>query len=409
MSEEFSRAEVISGVARRRRFTAEQKLAIVAETMQPGMSISYVARSHGLSPSLVFRWRRLMTDGGREAVRADDDVVPAAEARRLEERVRALERQLGRKTLEVEILKEALDLARGKKTDLAVQLAAGGRFPVKAVTETLGVARSNVVERVKAARPKRGPQIREGDLELTADIRRPVDERPTYGYRRIAALLRRERRTAEEPSVNAKRVYRLMKKNGLLLARHSGRRLARRHEGEVATPRSNIRWCSDALEFSCWNGEVVRVAFALDCHDREVIGWTATTAGISGEMIRDMMVECVETRFGSPRAPERIQWLTDNGSTYAAAKTIDMALALNLEPCFTPVESPESNGLAEAFVKTFKRDYVRVNPIPDAATAIAAVRDWMEDYNTVHPHSRLGYRSPREYLRAMSQPTACPV
>ena len=59
-----------------------------------------------------------------------------------------------------------------------------------------------------------------------------------------------------------------------------------------------------------------------------------------------------------------------------------MALALNLEPCFTPVESPESNGMAEAFVRTFKRDYVHVNPIPDAATALAVVAGWMEDYNT---------------------------
>ena len=115
MSDTFSRMEIITGVARRRRFTTEQKLAVVAETMQPGLSISYVARRHGLSPSLVFRWRRLMTEGGQEAVRADDDVVPAADARRLEERIRELERQLGRKTLEVELLKEALDLARTKK------------------------------------------------------------------------------------------------------------------------------------------------------------------------------------------------------------------------------------------------------------------------------------------------------
>ncbi len=118
MSDTFSRIEIISGVARRRRFTTEQKLAVVAETMQPGMSISYVARRHGLSPSLVFRWRRLMTEGGQEAVRADDDVVPAADVRRLEERVRELERQLGRKTLEVEILKEALDTSRSKKVTL---------------------------------------------------------------------------------------------------------------------------------------------------------------------------------------------------------------------------------------------------------------------------------------------------
>jgi transposase len=115
MSDTFSKIEVISGIARRRRFTTEQKLAIVAESMQPGMSMSYVARQHGLLPSLVFRWRRLMSEGGREAIRADDEVVPAAEARRLEERVRDLERLLGKKTMEVEILNEALDLARSKK------------------------------------------------------------------------------------------------------------------------------------------------------------------------------------------------------------------------------------------------------------------------------------------------------
>jgi transposase len=114
MSDTFSKVEVITGVARRRRFSTDLKLAVVAETMQPGMSISYVARRHGLSPSLVFRWRRLMSEGGREAVRADDDGVPAAELRRLEE----LERLLGRKTMENEILKEALDLARAKKAIL---------------------------------------------------------------------------------------------------------------------------------------------------------------------------------------------------------------------------------------------------------------------------------------------------
>jgi hypothetical protein len=67
-------------------------------------------------------------------------------------------------------------------------------------------------------------------------------------------------------------------------------------------------------------------------------------------------------------------------------------VALNLVPGFTPVESPESNGMAEAFVRTFKRDYVRINPIPDAAAALALVDRWMEDYNTVHPHSRLGFQ-----------------
>jgi transposase InsO family protein len=94
------------------------------------------------------------------------------------------------------------------------------------------------------------PQIRPGDVELTTDIRRLVDQRPTYGYRRIAALLKRERRSAGQDPVNVKRVYRLMKKHGLLLERHTGRRSPRDHDGQVIAIRSNIRWCSDALEFT---------------------------------------------------------------------------------------------------------------------------------------------------------------
>ena len=168
MSETFSKVEVITGVARRRRFTTEQKLSVVSETLQPGMSISYVARRHGLSPSLVFRWRRLMSEGGKQAVRADEDVVAASEVRRLEERVRELERLLGRKTMEVEILKEALDLARIKKPTL-LSRSQLRRIPVKRVAETLGVARSNLIERAAGKRPKRGPQTRAGDAQLTSD------------------------------------------------------------------------------------------------------------------------------------------------------------------------------------------------------------------------------------------------
>ena len=126
MSDAFSKVEVISGVARRRRFSTELKLAVVAETMQPGMSISYVALPSRGSPSLVFRWRRLMSEGGKEAVRADDEVVAASEVRRREERVRELERLLGRKTMEVEILKEALELARAKKPILLSHSSAPG-------------------------------------------------------------------------------------------------------------------------------------------------------------------------------------------------------------------------------------------------------------------------------------------
>jgi len=88
---------------------------VVREAAQPGMTVSYIARKHGISPSLVFRWRRLMAEGGKEAIKADEQVVSSAEVRALEKRIRELERVLGKKTLENEILREAVKVAHEKK------------------------------------------------------------------------------------------------------------------------------------------------------------------------------------------------------------------------------------------------------------------------------------------------------
>ncbi len=107
--------EIITDGGRRRRWTAAEKLRIVEETLDERASISVVARRNGVAPNLVYRWRRLMLEGGAVAVSDDNDVTSNRVVREMEGRIRELERQLGRKTMEVEILKEALDKARPKK------------------------------------------------------------------------------------------------------------------------------------------------------------------------------------------------------------------------------------------------------------------------------------------------------
>jgi transposase InsO family protein len=98
------------------------------------------------------------------------------------------------------------------------------------------------------------------------------------------------------------------------------------------------------------------VAFSLNCCDRELISYVATIGGISNETICDLMIQSVENRFGSvDNAPHRIEWLSDNGSCYTAKQTRDFADLLGLICCTTPVLSLQSNGMAEAFIKTFKR------------------------------------------------------
>ena len=89
-----------------------------------------------------------------------------------------------------------------------------------------------------------------------------------------------------------------MGNHAMLLEKHTAVRKGRLHDGKVTVMRSNLRWCSDGLEFTCWNGEVIRLAFIIDAFDREIIAWVAISGGgISGEMIRDMMLDCVERRF----------------------------------------------------------------------------------------------------------------
>jgi transposase len=107
--------EVITGVERRRRWTPEQKLEWVRRTLEPGMSVSLVAREAGISASQLFQWRKAYTEGSLVAVGANEPVVPASDLQEAMRRIKQLEAALGRKTLENDILKEAVDFAKAKK------------------------------------------------------------------------------------------------------------------------------------------------------------------------------------------------------------------------------------------------------------------------------------------------------
>jgi len=93
----------------------------------------------------------------------------------------------------------------------------------------------------------------------------------------------------------------------------------------------------------------------------------------------------------------------DNGRAYTAEAPHIFAQQLGLKSCFIPFKSPQSNGMSDAFVKTFKRDDVRVNPLPDAETVLSLIGDWIDDYNENRPHSGLKWKSPRAFIRAKTE------
>lgn len=138
-----------------------------------------------------------------------------------------------------------------------------------------------------------------------------------------------------------------------------------------------MRWCSDGFEFGCDNGEKLRVTFALDCCDREAIDWAASTGGYDSSTVQDVMLRSVEKRFGDRLPDTAVQWLTDNGSAYTTYET-------------------------RRFVKTMKEDYIAFMPKPDVRTALRNLAAAFTHYNENHPHSALGYHSPREYRQRTS-------
>jgi putative transposase len=220
-----------------------------------------------------------------------------------------------------------------------------------AICAVLGIPRRSAYY---VARPRpAGRYQRADDGMILQQIRAVTNSRATYGYRRVWAIVNRTFRTG----YNRKRIRRVMQLHGLMLAPRVHRRLGRPHLGQIRQPASNQRWCSDVFLIPCWSGEVVSVAFAIDCHDREVPAYVASPRPLTGADIRTLMDRTLWARFGEAalKAPHAIQWLSDNGPQYTATATVLYAHELGLVPITTPAYSPESNGLAEAFVGTFKR------------------------------------------------------
>jgi putative transposase len=264
--------------------------------------------------------------------------------------------------------------------------------PMSRIARVLGIGRA-------AAYRERGPRAsryhRRDDSLVYQQLKSVLRERGSYGYRRATILVNR----AFGAGYNRKRIQRVMRLTGLALAvrRRTGNR--RPHRGTVAMPGSNQRWCSDKMTIVCWNGEAVELAFALDCHDREALAVVAEARGITGGDVRRLIRQAVFARFGTQPPTEPIQWLSDNEAIYTALETVIQAERLGLTPITTPVASPESNGIAEAFVHTLRRDYLDGADRSSAERILEHIPAWIADYNANAPHSSLGMKSPLEYRR----------
>ncbi|EEN2845723.1 transposase [Salmonella enterica] len=200
--------------------------------------------------------------------------------------------------------------------------------------------------------------------------------------------------TVAIPAVNARRVYRVMRKHNLLLLYDKPLWPHREHNDKIAVAESNQRWCSDGFESGCDDGEKLRLTFTLNCCNREAIDRATNTGGYDSTTVQDVMPGAVEKRFvGAPEQGCAVRIMVQS----IPRMTRGFATDLNPEACTTAVSSPQSNGMVGRFVNTMKEDCIAFMPKPNVRTSLQSPVVAFSHYNENHPHSAPGYHSPGEY------------
>jgi len=261
------------------------------------------------------------------------------------------------------------------------------------VCRVLGVARSALAERLVTGRP--AVRLAEPLVERIAEL---IGAYPTFGYRRLWAMLRRE-----GVVVNRKAVYRVLKLKGWFVNQRT-RTPRPRARGLVSrAPASNLRWAMDVTHIPCGRDGWAHLAVVIDCHDREVIGFEFARRGRAREAERALEEACIR-RFGTLRPSGATPVLrSDNGLIFQSRRFRAACRDYRLAQEYITPYTPEQNGLIERFFRSLKEECAWQHNFQSFDEARRAVGQWIAWYNEGRPHQSLRYLSPTEYRAQQAQ------
>jgi len=240
------------------------------------------------------------------------------------------------------------------------------------------------------------------DGALAARIERLIELYPTYGYRRLWALLR----FGEGIRVNRKAVYRLLAIKGWLVHQRSATPRPRAHGLRSRAQHSDERWAMDVTHVPCGADGWGHLTAVIDCHDREVTGYEFALRGRAKEAERALEEACL-ARFGTLRPEGSTPVVrSDNGLIFQSRRFRAACRDYRLRQEFITPYTPEQNGLVERFFRSLKEECVWQHNFGSFAEARAAITKWIQWYNSGRPHQALGYRSPRHFRALQLQHVA---
>jgi len=254
----------------------------------------------------------------------------------------------------------------------------------------LKVARS-ALHRRTIMRPL-SPQLAE---DLVTKLQALIQQYPTYGYRRLWALLRYR----EGLLVNRKAVYRALRLKRWMVHHRPRTPRPRAQRLRSRAVQSNQRWAMDVTHIPCGHDGWGHLTAVIDCHDREIVGYEFALRGRAKEAERALEAACL-ARFGTLRPQGTPPMLrSDNGLIFQSRRFRQACRDYRLQQEFITPYTPEQNGLIERFFRSLKEECVWQYRFAGFEDARRAVSTWMQWYNEERPHQALQYKSPRQYRR----------
>jgi putative transposase len=237
------------------------------------------------------------------------------------------------------------------------------------------------------------PARRQLDPHLVERIHQLILQHPTFGYRRVWALLRHR----EGERVNRKKIYRLMKVKGWMVHQRLVTSRPRVQKLRSRASASNERWAMDLTHIYCGVDGWGHLAAVIDCHDREIVGYEFALRSRAKEAERALEQACLK-RFGTLRPVEQTPVIrSDNGLVFQSRRFREACRFYRLKQESITPYTPEQNGMIERFFRSLKEECVWQHNFESFGQASEKVRDWIKWYNEERPHQALGYQSPVGY------------
>ena len=246
-------------------------------------------------------------------------------------------------------------------------------------------------------------QKERNDTALRNRLRELAGERPRFGYRRLYRMLRREKENGTAKwVVNHKRVYPLYREDGLAMRGRKGKRFRAEARIPLELPaRANQMWTMDFTRDSLASGRKFRTLNLMDAYTREAL-WIEVDNSLPGLRVVRVLEKVAQERG----LPEAIQ--VDNGPEFISRVVDQWAYANGVALHFIDPGKPVQNAFIESFNGKFRDECLNQNWHTSLEDARRIIETWRVDYNTVRPHSSLGYQTPEEYAAQVAARPASP-